>query len=149
MSVPHPRQGVVFDEEQPDLLNPLNPKIPDPRVNLSEEDTPLQRPRPPERTLSKRPENTRQRLSNRLSVMYMWSTNHNRTANNGAGCKTYDSVHNGEINHVNHSKQSRGCCKQKGCCVIVLPTILLSLVLIGVSAMLIYLHLLQVLVTKM
>ena len=129
----NPRQGVIFDEEQPDLLNPLNPKNVDPSVEqngpfVPDEDSPLQRPRPPERTLSKRPQN---RLSNRLSVMYLWNTNHNRTANGYN--KQPGSVNSGQTN------------KRMGCCVIVVPIVLLSLVLIGVSALLIYLHLLQVL----
>jgi hypothetical protein len=57
------RQGMIFDEEQPDLLNPLNPsgssKLEHNGPFILEEEAPLQRPRPPERP-RKRPSNSGQ-----------------------------------------------------------------------------------------
>ena len=133
------RQGVIFDvEEQAEILNPalqcnssnrskyMNPS----QTFIPEEETPLQQPRPPERQPRKR--SLQHRWSQRLSsVIYsnvpLWK--------NGGGVP----VHNGGSGHFQDPPKS---CKEVAC-VVLLPSILLSLVLIGVCSLFIYLHLLH------
>ena len=111
------RQGVIFDvEEQPDILTPLqrNNHLAGPFV--AQDESPLQRPRPPERSRSHSPRKIIQnRWSQRLSSAVI----------------------------LNRRVPEKPSCKDVAC-VVLLPSILLSLVLIGVCSLFIYLHLLQV-----
>jgi len=126
------RQGVIFDaEDQPDILTPLSqngasrdehskncgPFIP-------EQESPLQRPRPPERLGSPRKRSFQNRWSQRLSSAVII----NRSPNN--------------FTNQRDKLRSEKSCKDVACVVLV-PSVLLSLVLIGVCTLFIYLHLLQ------
>ena len=137
------RQGVIFDvEEQAEILNPAlqcsnsnsskhmnNPS----QTFIPEEETPLQQPRPPERQPRKR--SLQQRWSQRLSsVIYsnvpLWK--------NGDGAVPVQNGGSGS----GHFQDPPKSCKEVAC-VVLLPSILLSLVLIGVCSLFIYLHLLH------
>ena len=111
------RQGVIFDvEEQPDILTPLQRNN---HLGVQSE-SPLQRPRPPERSRSHSPRKIIQnRWSQRLSSAVI----------------------------LNRRVPEKPSCKDVAC-VVLLPSILLSLVLIGVCSLFIYLHLLQVYIYK-
>lgn len=111
------RQGVIFDVEEPQISHELLPRNEVSKNHfVSAEETPLQRPRPPERTTSSAAQqNKPQRWSQRLSVIYGVGKRNDK----GLNCKDI-------------------------ACVVLLPCLLLSLVLIGVCSLLIYLHLLQV-----
>ena len=141
------RQGVIFDvEEQAEILNPPlqcsynsnsskhlnhNPS----QTFIPEEETPLQQPRPPERQPRKR--SLQQRWSQRLSsVIYsnvpLWKNGGGSVQNNGG-------MSNNSTSHFQDPPKS---CKEVAC-VVLLPSILLSLVLIGVCSLFIYFHLLH------
>ena len=111
------RQGVIFDvEEQPDILTPLQRNNHHAGPFVAQDESPLQRPRPPERSRSHSPrKNIQNRWSQRLSSAVI----------------------------LNRRVPEKPSCKDVAC-VVLLPSILLSLVLIGVCSLFIYLHLLQV-----
>ena len=153
------RQGVIFDvEDQPDILTPLSQNNSSEHSKncgpfVAEEESPLQRPRPPERPRKRSLLLQNQRWSQRLSsaVIMNRSNNLTRWFFTPIGQIGQNKLELADLSFGILQLGKKSPCavrfratNEKKCkdvaCVVLLPSVLLSLVLIGVCSLFIYLY---------